>query len=275
MSHEANRYWYCAVLMSGLVAVASVLGLANAPNAEHPIAIVRVVSVLWSAGILGLLIARRSSGSLLLSKAAFALVPLPLFPTFWLLVGERTLHDLPFEAFFRQELVCIVYALETPPSAAISVGMIAAFTLDALVLLWWLGPHSHLVAAQTWQPWTILLWGACAVAIALYRASGQRQAVAMVAAVEREAAMKRLVYAHLAVRDLVNTPLQTLKISLSLMADRFPEAHALQVAMSRSVERLDQLNQVLRTEAPEVEWKRGEESLDPIHVLQSYLQGTK
>jgi hypothetical protein len=274
MNHEAKRYWHCAVSMSALVGAASLLGLANAPNGEHPIAMVRAFSTVWSAAILGLLIARRSSPSLRLSKAAFALVPLPLFPTFWLLVGERTLHDLPFEAFVRQELVCIVYALATPPSAVISLCMIGAFSLDALLLLWWLGPYSHLVAAQSWQPWTILLCAGCAVAMALYRASGQRQVVAMAAAMEREAAMKELVYAHLAVRDLLNTPLQTLKISLSLLAARFPEARAIQATMWRSVERLDQLNSVLRTDGSEVEWKRGEESLDPVQVLE-HVQGTK
>jgi hypothetical protein len=277
MDPEAERraYWRCAVLLSTLVGAASLLGLANAPNAEHPIAAIRIFGAFWATAILGVLVARRNNPSLRVSKAAFALVPLPLFPTFWLILGERALHDLPFEAFIRQELVCIVYALATPTSPALSLGVIAAFTADALMLLWWLGPHAHLVAAQSWQPWTILLYGACAAAIALFQARGQRRAVAMITAMEREAAMKRLVMAHLAARDLVNTPLQTLRISLSLMADRCPDARDLQLTMERSVERLDQLNHLLRTDVPGVEWTPGDESFDPIQVLEANLQGAK
>jgi hypothetical protein len=261
--------------MSVLVNAGSVLGLVNAPNAEHPIAVVRALSVAWSTAILLVLIVKRKRPTVRSSKIAFALVPIPLFPTFWLIMGERTLHDLPFEAFMRQEIVCIVYALATPPSPVISLAMIGAFTIDALVLLWWLGPHSHLIAAQSWQPWTIVLYGAFAAGLALYQAKGQRRLVTLIAHAEHAGAMKRLVRAYLAVRDMVNTPLQTLKISASLLASRCPDAGDLSSTIARSVDRIDQLNDVFRAEASGIEWTQGDESFDPIQVLQKQLPGAK
>jgi hypothetical protein len=281
MDHEMKSevknlvYWRRAVSMSVLVDAGSVLGLVNAPNAEHPIAVVRVFSIAWSTAILVALMVLRRKPSIRGSQAAFALAPIPLFPTWWLLVGERTLHNLPMEAFMRQEIVCMVYALATPPSPAISLALIAAFSIDALALLWWLGPHSHLIAAQAWQPWTILLYGAFSAGLAVYQARGQRRLVALIAHAEHADAMKRLVRAYLAVRDMVNTPLQTLKISASLLASRCQDAGDLPGTIARSVDRIDQLNDVFRTEASGIEWTPGEESFDPIQVLNAHLPGAK
>jgi hypothetical protein len=134
-----------------------------------------------------------------MARAAFAVVPIPLFPTFWLLVGERTVHALPLETFVRQELMGIVYGFATPPSAAISPVVIAAFTIDSLLLLWTIGPHSPLLAVQGWQPWTILAYGLCATVLALYGAHRQRKEVAI--EVEQVASLQRLVQAYLAVCD--------------------------------------------------------------------------
>jgi hypothetical protein len=184
-------------------------------------------------------------------------------------VGERALHALPLETFVRQELMCIVYALATPPSAVISLVVIAAFTVDSLILLWTIDGHSRLLAVQGWQPWTILIFGACAALLAVYGARRQRREVALIVEAERSAALHRLVYAYLAVRDLVNTPLQTLTISLSLLASRFPAAREITDPMARSVERLAELNRVLTMEASKVALRDGTETFDAISVLQS------
>jgi hypothetical protein len=258
--------------MCVLVAVVSLLSIVNSPLTESTIAIVRVVAVVWALGILGVLLSDRDAPRLWLARVAFAIAPIPLFPTFWLLIGERAVHRLPLEAFVRQELVCIVYALATPPSAAISLMVITAFTIDGLILLWWVGPHAQLVATQRWQPWTLLAYGAFAAALALYRARRQRREVAMLIEAQRVAAMRRLMQTYLAVQDLVNTPLQTLHISISLLHRRFPRARNIARTMGRSLKHLAQLNRVLSDETAKIEWKRGGESMDPLRVLQAALR---
>jgi hypothetical protein len=261
--------------MSALIASASMLEMLNSPMTERPIAVVRGVAVTWSLAMLVSLLAQRRSPSGSFARLAFALVPIPLFPTFWLLLGERMIHGLPLEAFVRQESMCIVYALATPPSAAISLAMIGAFTIDSLILLWWVGPHSHVIAAQAWQPWTILLYCACAAVLTLYRAHGQRRELAVTVQAERMAAFERRASASLAARDLINTPLQTLTISLHLLASRYPEARDLTDAMGRSVERLHEVNHVLGNDAPKTGWMLGAESFDPVEWLRAVDEGAK
>ena len=50
---------------------------------------------------------------------------------------------------------------------------------------------------------------------------------------ERTAALQRLVRAYLAVRDLINTPLQTLHIALPLLTTRCPAAREITDTMAR------------------------------------------
>jgi hypothetical protein len=172
---EATVTRRSALTMSVFIAVACLLGILNSRVDDRPLLLARAIAVAWAIVSIGILAAWRKRPQLWMARAAFALVPIPLFPTFWLLVGERTLHSLPLETFVRQELMCIVYGFATPPSAAISLVVIAAFTIDSLVLCWTIAPHSPLLAVQGWQPWTILAYGLCAMVLALYGARRQRK----------------------------------------------------------------------------------------------------
>jgi hypothetical protein len=266
---EALVTWRSAVTMSVLLAMVTLVGILNAPQAEHPIVHVRIAGLVWALGLLGLLVYERERPKLRVSRIAFAVTPIPLFPTWWLVIGERSLHGLPLEAFVRQQVACMAYAMATPPAAATSLAMIGAFTVDSLILLWWVGPHAHIVQGQPWQPWTIILYGSGAAVLALYRAHRQRQEVAAIVELERAAAFQRLMRTYLAVRDLVNTPLQTLRISAALLAKRCPGASELAATMERSVDRLDALNRILSADASTVEWPPGGESFDPMTLLRT------
>jgi hypothetical protein len=255
-----------AFTMSVLITVACVLAIVNSPVPEHPLLVARILSVAWALVNIGVLVALRKKPRLWVARTAFAVVPLPLFPTFWLVLGERTLHALPYETFVREEIMCIIYALDTPPSAAITLVVICAFTVDSLVLFLTVSPHPDLLAVQGWQPWTILIYGACAAALALFRAHRQRREVSLIVEAERAAALQRLGRAYLAMRDLINTPLQTLHVSLSLLTARSPAARPVTDAMRRSVERLTEVSLILANTSKD-EWRSGMDAFDPVHAL--------
>ena len=74
-----------AVTMSAFIAVACLLGILNSPEAERPLLLARVLSVALAIASIGILAAQRKRPQLWMARAAFAVVPIPLFPTFWLL----------------------------------------------------------------------------------------------------------------------------------------------------------------------------------------------
>ena len=96
-----------------------------------------------------------------------------------------------------------------------------------------------------------------------------------VSAVERAAerartearALERLAREQLALRDLANTPLQTLEIVVELLRRQHPEARELSDRMERSLVRLRELSRAISVH-PGVRWGPREESFDPLAVLE-------
>jgi hypothetical protein len=269
--HDAEAFvtWRSAVTIAALAASLTILSHLNFPDViRRPLAISRLVTLGWESALLGILISQRRKPGLGASSVAFGLTAVPVLPMFWLIAHERTLRGLPLELFARENAAAIVFALTTPPSATVCLIVIAACTAQA-VLSYWIGGFPISLATLRLEPWTSMLFGMFAAAVALYRARRQRREVALIVEAERSAALGRLMRAYLAVRDLVNTPLQTLGISLSLLTTRRPEDRQLHQAMERSVERLRELNRTLATERAAVAFRPGEESFDPIAVLRT------
>jgi hypothetical protein len=172
------------------------------------------------------------------------------------------------ELFVREAIASAVYAVAAPPRAIVSLVPIAAFTVEAL-LAYWTAHESHHGQMPPWQPWTSLFYGTCMALLAVYRARRQQQDVATTVKLERAAALQRLMRSYLAVRDLVNTPLQTLRVSAHLLEVRYPTAKEITGPMERAVERLNELNQLLADEASAFEWSPGTEAFDAVTVLRA------
>jgi hypothetical protein len=186
----------------------------------------------------------------------------------WYLAGERAAHGLPTELFVREAIASAVYALAAPPRVVVSLVPIAAFTMESLLVylrVRWSAEWS----VPSWQPWTSLAFGGCMALLALYRAHRQRGEVVTIVRLEQAGALQRILRSHLAVRDLVNTPLQTLRISTHLLATRCPEAGEVVGNIERAVERLNELNQLLSDGESTIESSPGTEGFDPVTILRS------
>jgi hypothetical protein len=80
---------------------------------------------------------------------------------------------------------------------------------------------------------------------------------------ERQRAVRRLAQMSLAITDLANTPLQTLLLELQAMARSGEKPSPAQLErMTRSVERLSELNRVIASFRPEMPWKPEDVSVD-------------
>jgi hypothetical protein len=265
---EALITWRAAVILCVITAIGPVAGFLNFPAAGRALFISRVVAIGWSLALLALLLAQSERKILWLSRLAYGFAPLPNFPMYWLVASERNLRGLPFDLFLREYVMVMVYALTTPPSVPISLCGIAAFTLQNL-LLYRFRPYPLELQTAHLEPWTSLLWGASAMVVAFYRAHRQRREVMLIVQAERASALKRLLRAYLAIGDLLNTPLQTLRFAISLFATRHPEEQELTSKMERAVEGMHELNQVLATKASAGEWRPGDEAFDPLEVLRA------
>jgi hypothetical protein len=215
--------------------------------------------------VTGYLITQRQHPRLWLVRILFVLPAIPMLFMNWFLAHERSAQGLPTELFVREAAASAVYALAAPPKARVSILPIAAFSMESLVAYWTARRSGQWVPA--WQPWTSLLYATCVVLLALYKSRRLQAEVATIVKLEQAAALQRLLRSYLAVRDLVNTPLQTLRVAAHLLSARYPGAEEVTGSIERAVERLNELNRVLADEASTAEWPPGTEAFDPLAVL--------
>jgi hypothetical protein len=79
--------------------------------------------------------------------------------------------------------------------------------------------------------------------------------------------IEELARMSLAVRDLANTPLQTLELTLELLR-RSDADPTIVERLSRSLQRLRRLNELLASYEQDVVWTARQESFDAVRVLE-------
>jgi hypothetical protein len=149
------------------------------------------------------------SRALILRLFATLTVPiLPLLVVWTLAVPEVKLG----ESFIAFKMVLMGVALLTPLSLWLGMVLLVAFSIETVVL-WALNLAGHLSG----EPWVTLFYGVFAAALLWQRASERRLTRRLVQVNAEASALERVALASLAVRDRMNTPLQTLTLSIELL----------------------------------------------------------
>lgn len=268
---EIRVTWRSTMTLGFLTAMAPFLALTTGPWTSVELLVCRMVTIVWAAAIIGVLVARHRALTLRTVQIAYGLMPVPLFPTFWFLAVEQTHLGLSYEVFVRENLVVVLYALTTPPTAVMSLVVIAAFAVES-ILVFAFGPSWGMTVDGA-QPWINLMYAGCAVAIALFRSDRLRSEARSIVEREQAAAMRKLGRAYLAVCDLANTPLQNLELAISMLLARHPDAADLAIMMERAISRLGNVNNVLATETSKIQWGTAEESFDPFAAIRLPASG--
>ena len=222
----------------------------------------------------------QASGVLLASTVA---VTLPQRPPAWLVGGayvastasvsvaawitNAQLADasVPFQTFAAFKVVLLGAACTFPTRLRFSAPVIAGVALlPSLEWLTW--PPSWRAHAAVTEPVATLLVGAISIGFLVFRA---RSLAAHERAARSEAelaTMEQVAQVALAVRDLANSPLQTLEASLSLLQAGASDPAKLTAQMDRALARLRELNERLLPYEAHLRWDR--EGFDPIAVLE-------
>jgi hypothetical protein len=150
---------------------------------------------------------------------------------------------IPFQA---HKLSVITAALIAP--GLIPGLVVIAFFGGAAIVQWSLFPAVERASLALGEPWAMLSWSAFAVVLLLSRMRRQNLHLALVLARAEAMTLRRLARHLLAVRDLANTPLQTLEINTALVGS-VPGAELYADRMRRSLERLREWQRILETDS--------------------------
>ena len=181
---------------------------------------------------------------------------------FTALAGAQTFaHANRMEELFQAVKAGLFVIAILSPSLPIGVGWILVFTLAPMVQVHTWAPDIRARVA-VWEPWFVPIYGGIALVLLIYR----RRSVAL----ERQLAearatrlsVERLARMSLAIRDLANTPLQTLTTGVALLRRDLGERGLVLASMERALERLGKLRHTL---APfEQACEPGDESFDGL-----------
>ena len=198
-----------------------------------------------TALLLVVLVALPPSRRLVLGVFATLTVPiLPLLVVWTLAVPEAQLS----ESFIAFKMVLMGVALLTPLSLSLGLALLIGLSIE-VVALWGLNLAGHLPG----EPWVTLFYGVFAAALLWQRASERRLTRRLVQVNAEASALERIARSSLAVRDRMNTPLQTLTLLIELLERQAaPEGTREIVArMRRAVVKLTELsNRLAKEEEP-------------------------
>jgi hypothetical protein len=201
-----------------------------------------------------------------LGSTVFLLNNASILAALWWSDGVLSRSTPCWNAFDAQKLGAIAVALLAPPVAWVGLVSIAGFSVVPIVefLRWDAAVRAHLPTA----PWACAAYGV--FACGLYAHQLRRHALEERAArAEADAAaLERFARMVLAMRDLANTPLQTIQLTAELLRRGCGHDPRLLDRLTRTCDRLLAVTRVL--EGYEIDlapWRRGDEAIDLRGVL--------
>src|SRR5262249_42826529 len=112
------------------------------------------------------------------------------------------------------------------------------------------------------EPWAVLIYAVFALAILGYRVHSIALSRRMFRVRAESIATQKLARTFLALRDVRNTPLQTIELAVAIVRRRCPDEGPVFDRIERSLDRLYRLNRVLSAYESQIEWTDHEISPD-------------
>jgi hypothetical protein len=159
-----------------------------------------------------------------------------------------------WEPFQAMKLGCLISAMVAPGFWVGFVSILAYFLSALLQFEVFFPPEikAQVAAAEPWPMLAFALAGVFALVYRFRRAQLEQELARMEA---QNFAIKRLAQAFLNIRDLMNTPLQVIELSIDLLRKSNDPNKPIIDRIDRSMERLREINSVLIQHENEIEWQ--------------------
>jgi hypothetical protein len=232
----------------------------------------RALHVLLAAGLLALLLVRRSDASSRLCAGVFTAVALPYLGIFAVAEVAMASSAKVWLPLTGHRLLMLGIGLLAPAGLRLGSALVGSFALEAVVLWYGLGLHHRL--EMPWEPWVTLVWAGAAVGMVAFRVRTQRIERRLLLASAEAENLERVARLLLVLRDAANTPLQSLELAVTLLRQRAPENAALLNSMERALSQLRTLTQRMAIADPLLRWDAQEEAFDveeELRVLEESL----
>ena len=215
--------------------------------------------------LLGLLVIRRHSPTIRFCSVIYLLntfaVAAALYLThpYYAALGPKW---VPFQA---NKLACLLTAL-LAPTMGVGLASITVYA-GAAVLQFFLFSPEIKGALAIGEPWATLAFAIGGLFLLWYRIRRQRLETVLVHARAEMGTATRLARTFLQLRDLSNTPLQTIVLTTEMLETDHPEIQTELGRISRAAKRLEEINHALTSDYDPLIWGADELSFDSNELL--------
>jgi hypothetical protein len=226
-----------------------------------------------AAAGLGFVLARRQMSIAVSAGCALAVVGAAMA------ASSLSTHDLAvngyrFEAFMAYKLAAFMAAIIAPYPFWIGY-LIMAVTMVAPVVQYFLMPDALRQAFSVQEPWLTTVIGAMALFVLVHRMRALAAERAMVRVHADKNTSDQIARLFLAMRDLTNTPLQSIALTSALLEQEHLDRHEAARHLDKALARLRELTAVLAKYDHVVDWSTTEASFDAVKDLERQMAHTQ
>ncbi len=229
--------------------------------------------------LLVLLVFRRRS-SQALTIASYLAVILPLFPLAYLHHTECVRLLCTGSVFGGQTLIFLALSVLVPGPYWINVALMLGFTFQVIAMWFFSDANSHALFALSAEPWITIIFGMVAGVLLAFRYYYQLVSRGLAMQKARTELLGGISQIFLSIRDLANTPLQSLGIAAELLKnDKMPRQQIIE-HITNSIHRLNALNGIFKFYEDRIRWN-GQELMNEEQIsswlknLESNVDGKK
>jgi hypothetical protein len=238
---EAHR---SAVICAFLGVVGTAMGVVGFWSiSDRALRVVQVIGICVNgAGLV--VLARRGRQTLALSRAVFLAVLIPTSTMAWLVDRARAAHVAHWVPYEPAKLSVLTLAMIAPPGWWVGVVAMLMFTVPALVHHALLAPELRASMAEG-EPFGIIAYSVFAFAVLGFKQRSYALNEELEHARADKMVLERVARVAMALRDLANTPLQTLELVRQNLLTGKARAEEQTELMARALARLRRLNDIL------------------------------
>jgi len=249
---EARR---AAVISALLGIVGTAMSVAGFWRISGPaLRAVQAIGILLSGSVYFWLRSRDLAFSRRQSEILFLVVLLPTVVMTWLVDDARAAHHQSWVPYEPNKLSALTLAIIAPPGWWSGIVGILMFVGSALVHHFtWSDAVRPLISAG--EPFGIIAYGAFALVVLGFKQRGNTLRAELEHARAEKVTLQRLARVSMTLRDLANTPVQTLELVRQRLLTDDPQLRLQTQRMGRALERLRRLNDVLAPYQSAVAWE--------------------
>jgi hypothetical protein len=160
-------------------------------------------------------------------------------------------HWVPFQA---SKLGCLIAAL-LAPEFWVGLVSILGYSLSAVLQFEYFFPPEIRTRVDSAEPWPIIAFALGGVLALIYRFRRVKLEQELAQVQAQVFAIRRLANAFLNIRDLMNSPLQVIELSVDALRKSDESQKPILDRIDRSVQNLREINSVLVEHEKEIEWQ--------------------